>query len=71
MSEIESTLVTRVADFVAAMNDVAQKTGTANSEVEQHIARVPDRDHADAHRPRRSSRPSSTRMAARWRRRSR
>ena len=27
MSEIESTLVTRVSDFVAAMNEVAQKTG--------------------------------------------
>jgi hypothetical protein len=38
MSEIESTLVTRVADFVAAMNEVAQKTGTANTQVEQHIA---------------------------------
>ena len=31
MSEIESTLVTRVADFVTAMNEVAQKTGIANS----------------------------------------
>ncbi len=37
MSEIESTLVTRVADFVGAMNEVAQKTGTANSEVERNI----------------------------------
>jgi hypothetical protein len=37
MNEIESTLVNRVADFVAAMNDVAQKTGTANTQVEQHI----------------------------------
>ena len=37
MSEIESTLVTRVADFVSAMNEVAQKTGTANSEVERNI----------------------------------
>ena len=37
MNEIESTLVNRVADFVTAMNDVAQKTGTANSQVEQHI----------------------------------
>jgi hypothetical protein len=37
MSEIESTLVTRVADFVTAMNEVAQKTGTANSEVERNI----------------------------------
>jgi len=32
MSDIESTLVTRVSEFVAAMNDVAQKAGTANSE---------------------------------------
>jgi hypothetical protein len=38
MGEIESTLVTRVADFVAAMNEVAQKTGTTNLQVEQHIA---------------------------------
>src|SRR5947209_8085583 len=38
MAEIESTLVTRVSDFVAAMNDVAQKTGTANSQVESHIS---------------------------------
>jgi hypothetical protein len=38
MSEIESTLVTRVGEFVAAMSDVAQKTGTANTQVEQHIA---------------------------------
>ena len=44
MSEIESTLVTRVADFVAAMNDVAQKTGTTNSQVEQHIGAFQHRD---------------------------
>src|SRR5262249_42293534 len=37
MSEIESTLVTRVSDFVTAMNDVAQKTGAVNSEVERNI----------------------------------
>ncbi|HEY7246413.1 MAG TPA: hypothetical protein VH678_21275 [Xanthobacteraceae bacterium] len=37
MSEIENTLVTRVADFVTAMNEVAHKTGTANSEVERNI----------------------------------
>ena len=37
MSEIESTLVTRVSDFVSAMNDVALKTGSANSEVERNI----------------------------------
>src|SRR5262249_54625641 len=38
MSGIEATLVTRVSDFVAAMNDVAQKTGTANGEMERNIA---------------------------------
>ena len=37
MNEIESTLVNRVAEFVTAMNDVAAKTGTANTQVEQHI----------------------------------
>jgi hypothetical protein len=37
MSEIESTLVTRVSDFVAAMNDIAQKTGAANSDVERNM----------------------------------
>jgi hypothetical protein len=38
MSDIESTLVARVADFVAAMNDVSEKAGTANSEVERNVA---------------------------------
>src|SRR5260221_11135628 len=38
MSDIESTLVTRVSEFVAAMNDVAQKAGTANSDVQRNIA---------------------------------
>ena len=38
MSEIENTLVTRVSEFVAAMNDVAQKTGVSNTQVEQQIA---------------------------------
>jgi hypothetical protein len=38
MSDIESTLVARVADFVAAMNEVAQKAGAANSDVERNIA---------------------------------
>ena len=37
MSGIEGTLVTRVADFVSAMNDVVQKTGVANGEVERSI----------------------------------
>jgi hypothetical protein len=38
MGEIERTLLTRVSDFVAAMNDVTQKTGAANSQVGEHIA---------------------------------
>ncbi len=38
MSEIEQTLVTRVSDFVAAMNEVAAKTGVANSQVDQSIS---------------------------------
>src|SRR6202040_1044457 len=38
MSEIERTLLARVSEFVAAMNEVTQKTGAANSQVERHIA---------------------------------
>ena len=71
MNEIESTLVNRVADFVTAMNDVAQKTGTANSQVEQHISAFRTRHHARRSATCRSSRPSSTRTAARWPKRSR
>src|SRR5207248_4685133 len=37
MSGIEGTLVARVADFVSAMNDVVEKTGVANGEVERSI----------------------------------
>src|SRR3954451_21797563 len=38
MRDIDSTLVARVSDFVAAMNEVAQKAGSANSDVERNIA---------------------------------
>jgi hypothetical protein len=38
MSGIESTLVARVSDFVAVMNDVAQKAGATNSDVERQIS---------------------------------
>ncbi len=70
MNEIEQTLVNRVADFVTAMNEVAQQTGTANNEVEQHINAF--RDMTARRSPTcRSLRPSSTRTAARWPRRSR
>ncbi len=60
MSEIESTLVTRVADFVTAMNEVAQKTGTTNPQVEQHITSFQQVERADARPTSASSRPSST-----------
>jgi hypothetical protein len=64
MSEIESTLVTRVADFVAAMNQVSQQTGTTNLQVEQHINSF--RQAARRRSPiSASSLPSSTAMAAR------
>ena len=51
MNEIESTLVSRVADFVTAMNEVAQKTGTANTQVEQHINAFRTVTTRDARRP--------------------
>jgi hypothetical protein len=38
MSSIESTLVTRVSDFVTTMHDVAEKTGGLNSQMEKNIA---------------------------------
>ena len=66
MSEIESTLVTRVADFVAAMNDVAQKTGTANTQVEQHITAFQTVT-ANTLTDLRSWPANSMSMAARWR----
>ncbi len=71
MSSIESTLVTRVSDFVAAMNEVAEKAGAANSEVERNITQLPDDVRQDAQRSRRSSPASSTPTAARSRKRSR
>ena len=38
MGEIESTLVTRVTEFVTAMNGVVDKTGTASSQLDQQLA---------------------------------
>ncbi|MBN8934767.1 MAG: hypothetical protein J0I13_00330, partial [Rhizobiales bacterium] len=37
MSAIESTLVTRVSEFVATMNEVSEKSGVTSSQVDQHI----------------------------------
>jgi len=37
MGEIETTLITRVADFVTAMNDIGHKTGESNTLIEQNI----------------------------------
>ena len=38
MSAIENTLVTRVSEFVATMNEVAERSGVASSQVDQHIS---------------------------------
>ena len=72
MNEIESTLVNRVAGLITAMNDVAAKTGTANTQVEQHInafRTVTTETLRD--RPVAACDPVRTRPAARWPRRSR
>ena len=38
MSSIENTLVTRVSEFVATMNEVSERSGVASSQVDQHIS---------------------------------
>ena len=38
MSALENTLVTRVSEFVATMNEVAERSGVASNQVDQHIA---------------------------------
>jgi hypothetical protein len=38
MSTIENTLVTRVSDFVATMNELTDRSGIASSQVDEHIA---------------------------------
>jgi hypothetical protein len=38
MSAIESTLVTRVSEFVATMNQVSERSGVASTKVDQHIS---------------------------------
>ena len=37
MSSLENTLVTRVSEFVATMNEVAEKSGVASNQVDTHI----------------------------------
>ena len=37
MSSIEHTMVTRVSEFVAAMNEVSGKAGATNARVEEHL----------------------------------
>ena len=37
MNAIEHTMVTRVSEFVAAMNDLTSKSGTTTAKVEQHL----------------------------------
>ena len=38
MSAIEDTLVTRVAEFVATMNEVSERSGVTSAQVDQHIS---------------------------------
>ena len=38
MSALENTLVTRVSEFVTTMNEVAERSGVASSQVDQHIS---------------------------------
>ena len=38
MSALENTLVTRVSEFVSTMNEVAERSGVASNQVDQHIA---------------------------------
>jgi hypothetical protein len=38
MSALENTLVTRVSEFVSTMNEVAERSGVASSQVDQHIS---------------------------------
>ncbi len=42
MSSLEQTLVTRVSEFVAAMNEVADRSGAATGQVEHHITNFRD-----------------------------
>src|SRR4029078_11750009 len=38
MSALENTLVTRVSEFVSTMNEVADRSGAASTQVAQHIS---------------------------------
>ena len=38
MSAIESTLVTRVSEFVSTMNEVSERSGVTSAQVDQHIS---------------------------------
>jgi chaperonin cofactor prefoldin len=38
MSALENTLVTRVSEFVSTMNEVAERSGVASNQVDQHIS---------------------------------
>ena len=38
MSAVENTLVTRVSEFVATMNEVSEKAGVTSNQVDQHIS---------------------------------
>src|SRR4029079_16697680 len=38
LSAIEQTLVTRVSEFVATMNEVTERSGVASGQVDQHVS---------------------------------
>ena len=57
MNSIEHTMVTRVSEFVAAMNDLSCKSGTTTAKVEAASRRVQHHDREGAARSRRTGRP--------------
>ena len=57
MSALENTLVTRVSEFVSTMNEVAERSGVASNQVDQHISVVPHRHQQGADRPVAARRP--------------
>ena len=66
LNSLERALVTRVADFVSAMNDVTTRNGTATQTLEDQLGIFNDKTVEGAGGPQRAVRRSSTRMAGRW-----
>ena len=64
MSALENTLMLRVSEFVAAMNEVTATTGDATEPGRQHHRQFPRHHRARGRRSRPARRRSSTRTAA-------